>query len=118
MTLINKMLNELKTSEEVRERTNNLHVYNCTLLNDNQVYHNGRLWHELNTSTQAIVIMSMLSKGVMEFLDRQVDVPRDYGMSSENLGKLLYTEFTEALYNGKPLDEAIQIIEDIYGEYA
>jgi hypothetical protein len=60
----------------------------------------------------------MLSKGVMEFLDRQVDVPRDYGMSSEHLGKLLYTEFTNALYEGKTLDEAIQIIEDIYGEYA
>ena len=141
--LINKLLNELKTNEEARDRANNLHVYNCMLLHDNQVYHNGRLWHELNTSTQSIVIMAMLSKGVMEFLDvpikefvsldglvqRAISNPnwsfldwcsvanRRDNLEDITLGAILYFEFTNALYVGKTLEEAIQIIEEIYAEY-
>jgi len=131
MTLLNKLLNELKTNEEARDRLNSLTPnIDCWLDGDNCLFTIGdQYWNaidildmirfeNLGQDFKKIIIMAMLSKGVMEFLDR--DITRDNGngfVYEDNLGEHLYHEFTEALRVHKPVDEAINIIEEIYAEY-
>jgi hypothetical protein len=138
--LIRKMLNELKTNEEARERFNKLA---CT---KNSVWSLERLiggyWNGKVDSTPSLfnlieleqrhVIQTLLSrtpdgKAVMEFLDVELKYnkiikptthPELIRALPKTLRELLYTKFTTALYNGKSLEEAINIIEDIYAEYA
>jgi hypothetical protein len=143
MTLINKMLKELKINQEARKRFNELRQIQGDPAKHSYYYDKNQMdwvfqiagvkvaervmlspgysvnWKGYNHLST--LIQTLLSKGVMPFSDVDTEFEEfqnnHEGIEYMKLSKLLYTKFTNARYNGKSLDEAINIIEEIYKEY-
>ena len=75
---------------------------------------------ELTIMQQVFIIQTLLSRPngqpVMTFLD--VETEPDILPSSYPLDELLFHDFVEALRTGKTLEEALEIINEIYLKYA
>jgi hypothetical protein len=154
MTLLERMLNELKTNEGTVVRANSLNRMKMFDFGGDITFGVPGMGYNFDNAPDIIkigFIQTLLSKGVMEFLDvpnkeyqENYTIYTDrkptvdlrsmiqgghktvYGVHETNkhelseyqppqtLDHLLHTKFTNALYVGKTLEQAIQIIEDIY----
>lgn len=140
--LLTKCLHELATNEKARERFNQISFVKCYIDRDKDiVFWDGEpfmAYTENFQDRQIYIIIMFLSRtkdgdAVMSFLDVDTETiidehiavrvdneGREYGDPQPiflKLLDLLRREFTEAIGNGKTVDEALEIIDKIYSEY-